>query len=277
MLDSKMISKYYDSLSKVLSGHSELASVTGHPSDTGVNREEILRDFINSHTPSKLEALLGGKIIGLGQPASKQIDCMVCSDIAPRFNQNNRSIAIVEAVGVAISVKSHLDKSGIIDSIENLASIPKISPSVLLETSSINRGLVNRYAEIAPIRLCFAYTGINPETIMGHMIEYYNDHRATILPNQRINAVIVNGESIIKFDPNGMEVEGGMKIKPYDYYWTTIDKRPGVGLAEVVSHLANISTWYNQLQVTFAHYLNEAYIEDKDPVNLTPYKTTGKV
>lgn len=271
-----MISKYYDSLSKVLSGHSDLASVTGHPSDTGANREEILRDFINNHTPTKLEALLGGKIIGLGQEASKQIDCMVCSDIAPRFNYNNRSIAIVEAVGIAISVKSHLDKNGIIDSVENLASIPKISPYVLSETSSINRGLVPRYSEIAPIRLCFAYSGINPETIMGHMIEYYNDNLTSIAPNQRISAVIVNGDSIIKMDPNGLEVEGGMKIKPYDYYWTTIDKRPGVGLAEVVQHLANISTWYNQLQVKFEHYLNEAYIEEKEPVILTPYKPKEK-
>jgi hypothetical protein len=271
MLDSKMIARYYDSLSKVLSGHSELASVTGHPSDTGINREDILRDFINAHTPSKLEAILGGKIIGLEQPASKQIDCMVCSDIAPRFNQNNRSIAIVEAVGVAISVKSHLDKKGIIDSIENLASIPKVSPKVLSETSSINRNLVSRFSEIAPIRVCFAYTGINPETIMGHMIEYYNDHKE-IAPNQRIKAVIVNGESVIKFDPNGMEIEGGMKIKPYEYYWTTIKDRPGIGLAEVVSHLASISTWYNQLQVTFSHYLNEAYIEQKESVTLTPYK-----
>lgn len=259
-----MISKYYDSLSKVLSGHSDLASVTGHPSDTGANREEILRDFINNHTPNKLEAILGGKIIGLGQSASKQIDCIVCSDIAPRFNHNNRSIAIVEAVGIAISVKSYLDKNGLIDSIENLSSIPKISAKVLSETSSINRGLVARYSEIAPIRLCFAYNGIKPETLMNYMIEYYNDNLTTILPWQRINAVIVNGNSIIKMDPNGLEVEGGKKIKPYDYYWTTIEDRPGVGIAEVVHHLSNISTWYNQLQVKFEQYLNEAYIEEKE-------------
>ena len=266
-----MIAKYYDSLSKVLSGQSELASVTGHPGDTGMNREDILKNFINSHLPNKLEAILGGKILGLDQNASNQIDCLVCSDIAPKFQFNNRSIAIVEAVAIAISIKSHLDKNGIIDSMENLASIPSISPSVLGETSSIDRSLVSKYSEIAPIRLCFAYTGIHPETIMGHMIEFYNKNLSTILPHQRIQAVIVNGKSIIKTSREGLTIEGGTKIKPYDYYWTTIDDRPGVGLAEIISHLANISSWYNQLKVDFSHYLNEAYIQEKAAPVLTPY------
>lgn len=272
MSDNKIIAKYYDSLSRVLSGHAELASVTGHPGDIGINREEILKDFINNHIPNKLQAILGGKILGLGQQTSKQIDCMICSDIAPKFQYNNRSIAIVEAVGVAISVKSHLDKKGIIDSMENLASIPMISPSVLGETSSINRNLVNAYSEIAPIRLCFAYSGLHPETIMGHMIDFYNKNLSKIPGNQRIQAVIVNGESIIKTSKEGLTIEGGMKIKPYDYYWTTINERPGVGLAEIISHLSNISTWYNQLKVDFSHYLNESYIEEKLPVELYPYR-----
>ena len=276
MSEKKMIAKYYDSVSKVLSGHSELASVTGHSGDTGANREDILKDFINNHLPNKLEAILGGKIIGLGQQPSKQIDCMVCSDIAPKFQFNNRSIAIVEAVGVAISVKSHLDKKQIIDSMENLASIPLISPMVLKETSSINRNLVEAYSEIAPIRLCFAYSGLHPETIMNHMIEFYNNNLSTIKPHERIQAVIINGQGIIKTSKEGLEIEGGMKIKPNDYYWTTIDERPGVGLAEIIFHLANISAWYNQLQVDFSHYLNEAYIEEKPPTILTQNKNADK-
>jgi hypothetical protein len=272
MLGSKLIAKHYDSVSRVLSGRSELASVTGHPGDTGANREDILVDFINSHTPTKLKAVLGGKVIGLNQPVSKQIDCLVCSDIAPRFEFLNRSISIVEAVGVAISVKSHLDKQGIIDSMENLASIPSISPSVLMETSSINRGLVGKYSKIAPVRICFAYSGINPETLMGHMIEYYNAHIDTIPPENRIQSVIVNGTGIIKTSADGLEIEGGMKVEPFNYYWTTIDDRPGVGMAELVHHLTNISTWLNQLQVQFYHYLNESYIEDKPPVDLKEYR-----
>lgn len=272
MLGSKLIAKYYDSVSRVLSGHSELASVTGHPGDTGANREDILRDFINMHTPTKLEAILGGKIIGLGQKPSKQIDCLVCSDIAPRFQFQNRSVSIVESVAIAISVKSYLDKNGIIDSIENLASIPSISPYVLGETSSINRDLFSRYSRIAPVRICFAYSGLHPETIMGHMIEYYNDNKDSIPPDSRIQSVIINGQSTITMSSEERTIEGGARIKPYNYYWTTINDRPGIGLAELVHHLSNISTWYNQLQVNFHHYLNESYVEEKPYEEPKEYK-----
>jgi hypothetical protein len=273
VVGSKQIAKYYDSISRVLSGQSELASITGHPGDTGANREDILVNFINSHTPNKLRAVLGGKVIGLAQKESKQIDCLVCSDIAPRFQFINRSISIVESVGIAISVKSHLDKQGIIDSMDNLASIPSISPVVLRETSSINRGLVNRYSKIAPIRVCFAYSGIHPRTLMGYMIEYYNERLDTIPPENRIQSVIVNGVGMIKTSADGMEIEGGMKVKPHDYYWTTIDERPGVGMAELVHHLTNISTWLNQLHVDFFHYLNESYIEEKPYIELEKYRS----
>ena len=214
MSNNSLITKYLDSLSKVMAGQADLASVTGHPSDTGTNREDLLKSFVNNHTPNKMEAILGGKIIGLGQNPSKQIDCMVCSDLAPRFKEQTRSIAIVEAVGVAISVKSSLNKDEIIDSIENLASIPQISPDVLSETSSIRRGLATKvFPEIAPVNICFAYAGLQPETIMKHMIDYYNSDIGKRIPaNRRIRSVVVNGKYSIKMDPEGMVVEGGATI-----------------------------------------------------------------
>lgn len=264
MVNNSLIAKYLDSLARVLANQSDLASVTGHPGDTGANREEVLQSFINNHTPKKMEAILGGKILGLGQKPSKQIDCMVCSDLAPRFKEQNRSIAIVEAVGVAISVKSHLGKKEIIDSIENLASIPQISMDVLSESSSVRKNRAEEYSKIAPINICFGYTGINPDTLMWHMIDYYNENFDKIPQNRRIRSVIVNGKYVIKMDPNGLPIENGVKIKPYDYHWSTFEDRPGVGLAELTSYLSDMVTWYNQLKINYHHYLNEAYIEEKE-------------
>lgn len=262
MENKKLIQKYLDSLSLIMKGKSDVASVTGHPSDTGTNREEILQDFINKHTPNKMEAILGGKILGLGQPESKQIDCMVCSDLAPRFSENTRSIAIVESVGVAISIKSHLDKNGIIDSMENIASIPQISLDVLSESSSIIRNLGQQYAKIAPVPICFAYSGIHPDKLIEYIVDFYQANISTIPENRRIMSIIVNGEYIIKTSREGMILENGKTFPPWHYFGSRLNDRPGAGLAELMHQLANVSTWYNQLKVDYFHYINEAYYNE---------------
>lgn len=252
------IQKYLDSISLMIKNKSDIASVTGHPGDTGSNREEILQDFINKHTPNKMEAILGGKIIGLGQTESKQIDCMVCSDLAPRFSENTRSIAIVESVGIAISIKSYLDKNGIIDSMENLASIPQISTEVLSESSSIIRNLGSKYSEVAPVPLCFAYSGIHPDKIIEYLTEFYNSNPSLPI-NRRIISIVVNGEYMIKTSRDGLIIEGGRTEPPWTYVGSWIKDRPGVGLAEIIHNIANVSTWYNQLKINYFHYINEAY------------------
>ena len=67
---------------------------------------------------------------------SKQIDVIVKNDLFPRFDQHGKSCVIAEAVAGVVSVRSHLDKAGLEETIENVASVPEFSDSTLSLTNS---------------------------------------------------------------------------------------------------------------------------------------------
>ena len=76
---------------------------------------------------------MGGFLFGENGDESKQLDIIISTDTAPRYNFHNsdgkgKSFGPVEGcLGVA-SIKSTLDKSQLEDSLNGIASIPKTQP-----------------------------------------------------------------------------------------------------------------------------------------------------
>jgi hypothetical protein len=259
--NKNILTKYFDSLARTLSTKAATASASGHSGDTGSNRENLLKDFIDKHIPNRLTCYLGGKIIGLNQMPSKQIDCIIATDIVPKFKENERSFSIVEAVVMAISVKSYLDKKELIDSLENLASIPKISESLIGQISAISRNSTFKELEKRiPSLYIFAYGGINPDTIIQHINEFYTKN-PDIPWNRRPKGIIVNEKYMIKHSIAEMEKDNGIIIPPFTYTGFYIKEKPGYALADVISELTNLISWYNDLSIQFFPYLNESYVD----------------
>ncbi len=259
MSKKHILAKYYDWNAEALSAQSGLAGAAGHPGDTGANRENLIKDFISKHAPDRFTCYLGGKIVGLNQPVSKQIDCMVTIDIVPIFKENERSIAVVEAVAMALSVKSWLDKGALFNSLENLSSIPRMTENIIKQTSAIIRE--NEFKEMEkriPSLYIFAYRGINPVTLLKHLNEYY-DTNPSVPWNRRPRGILVNKEYAIKYSIEEMELENGSKVPPYTYHLSNIKRAPGYALAEIIVELSNIVSYYNDTWIQFYAYLNEAY------------------
>ena len=110
-------------------GNADAATVFPNPSDIGGAREKIYADFLRQHAPSKCNVFLGGFLFQDDGTESKQLDVIVTTDTAPRFDLHNpdgggKSFSPVEGtIGVA-SIKSTLDKQQLFDALSGIASIP---------------------------------------------------------------------------------------------------------------------------------------------------------
>jgi hypothetical protein len=124
------LTSYFTKVGEVLRGEAEVASIFPNSSDIGVSRELIYLEFLKQHAPSKCNVYLGGFLFGEDGDESNQLDIIISTDTAPRYNFHNpdgkgKSFAPVEGcLGIA-SIKSKLDKAQLIDSLNGIASIPK--------------------------------------------------------------------------------------------------------------------------------------------------------
>ena len=252
------IKEYFNASAARLTNEARSAGITGHPSDTGANREDILLNWLNRHTPSRLTCILGGKVLGLNQGLSRQIDCMVVSDIAPRFQLHDRSICIVESMAMAISVKSTLDKAQLHDSLVNLSSIPQLSEQVIGETASIRRqGHFQKLTACIPALIVWAYQSLKADTIHHHLLQWILENPR--VPTNRLPiAIIVNEQFIIRRTLAPATLSDGTVVPANTWKSSSLDDYPGYGLSTLVNDLVNAVSWLNDLSVQFYPYSNEA-------------------
>src|SRR5262245_8542419 len=125
--------EYYLKVGEVLRGDADAASIFPNPTDVGTSRERIYADFLRQHAPSKCNVFFGGFLFDFSGNESKQMDVIVTTDTAPRFDFQNRddggkSFSPVEGTLGAVSIKSYLDKAQLFDALEGVASIPPTMP-----------------------------------------------------------------------------------------------------------------------------------------------------
>ncbi len=120
---------YYLKFGEVLRGNADAASVFPNTTDIGMAREKVYAEFLKQHAPSKCNVFLGGFLFHMDGTESKQLDVIVTTDTAPRFDFYNRdgegkSFSPVEGTLGVASIKSTLDKQQLQDSLTGIASIP---------------------------------------------------------------------------------------------------------------------------------------------------------
>ncbi len=108
---------YYIDVAKVLRGEADPASVFANTTDIGMSRELAYKEFLKQHAPSKCNVFLGGFLFDEDGVESKQLDIIVTTDTAPRFNFNIRegagkSFSPVEGTLGVVAVKSTLAVCG---------------------------------------------------------------------------------------------------------------------------------------------------------------------
>ena len=123
------LKKYYEDTGKVLRGEAAAASIFLNPTDIGMTREGVYRDFLGRHIPANCTADFGGFLFNLEGLESRQIDIIVYFNSCLQFKlPNDITFACIEGTIAVVCVKSSLTTDSLFESLENLASIPEQRP-----------------------------------------------------------------------------------------------------------------------------------------------------
>ncbi|MEP7197112.1 MAG: DUF6602 domain-containing protein [Saprospiraceae bacterium] len=200
------LNKYFENVGKVLRGEADAASIFPNTSDIGFNRELIYAKFLQQHAPSKCNVFLGGFLFGIKGEESKQLDVIITSDTAPRYNfynedGNGKSFGPVDGCICIASIKSMLDKEQLIDALYNIASIPIQQPL----GSNVNPLFNVVDYENWPYKIVYASKGLNVETIIQHLNDFYSSN-SNIPYSRRPDIIHVAGKYAIFRIKIGMDV-----------------------------------------------------------------------
>jgi len=203
----KRLRNYYIDVAKVLRGEADAASIFPNPTDIGMSREKIYAEFLRQHAPSKCNVLLGGFLFDEDGNESKQLDIIVTTDTAIRFNFHSsdgsgKSFSPVEGTLGVVSIKSTLNKNELIDALDGIASIP---PTKTLD-GRIHILLTIKNYDDWPLKVIYATNGIALETLSMHLNDYYTAN-PTIPFTRRPNFIHVAGQYVLFRAVSGMTMQ----------------------------------------------------------------------
>lgn len=253
------MTEYLNIKADIIDFSSKQAGIVGHKGNIGENRENIIGEFLKDHLPKRLLQYYGGNVIGLNKTCSKQLDIMITNDISINFLENSKMTTFVESLVSAISVKTTLNKPTLIDSLENIASIPQLDKTVLELKGYINPEAIDDFLNKHPHFFIFAYDGINSDTILNHLNEYYAAH-PEIPKNRYPNAIIVNGKYMITFHNKVKTTTTGYVIPPNTFFkMDLVDKMKGFPLGLLLNNLSSYVDWLPYMCLNSHHYINSGY------------------
>jgi len=198
--------EYYTNVGKVLRGEAGAASVFANTIDIGASRERIYAEVLKAHLPSSCNVVFGGFLFDQEGNESKQIDILVINESSPRFDFHNKdgtgkSFACIDGCVGVVSVKSKLDSAQLIDSLENIASIPDKQP---LPNDQIIGGITLDSSDW-PCKIVYASDGITLSSLQESLTHFYSDN-PRIPFHKRPNLIHVAGKYAIvrsKVDSTG--------------------------------------------------------------------------
>lgn len=197
---------YFERVGAVLRGEADSASIFPNSTDIGMSRERVYAEFLRLHAPSKCNVFLGGFLFDMNGEESRQLDIIVTTDTAPRYDLHNRdgsgkSFSPVEGTLGVASIKSTLNKNEMEDALHCVASIP---PTESLE-GRVSLGLeINAYDDW-PYKIIYASNGIAGPTLLEHLNEFYTLH-PTIPPSRRPHLIHVAGKYVILRTVPGLSI-----------------------------------------------------------------------
>ena len=189
------LADYYEEVGQVLRGEAAPAKILPYSSDKGMTREAVYCKFLRQHTPAKCAVKLGGFLFQEDGNESDQMDVIVTTDTAPRFDFYNesgygKSFACVEGTLGAFSIKSTLDKTQLFDALHNIASIP---PTLPLGNRIPPKFAITDYDDW-PYKFIYASDGMLPETLNEHLQTFYRDN-PNIPLGRRPNMIHIAGKA----------------------------------------------------------------------------------
>jgi hypothetical protein len=214
---------YYIQVGAVLRGEAAAASIFPNTTDKGFSREQVYAEFLRTHLPSSCNVFFGGFVFNLDGDESKQIDLLVTSDTCPQFNFHNprgdgKTFACIDGLLAVASIKSMLDSRELIDSLENIASLPCKTP---LDSQKKSFLLSIPNYDDWPFKIIYASDGILPETARQTLETFYNSH-SHIPISSRPNLIHVAGKyNAVRIEAGGGKTRDGTVLQEHTFHFVT--------------------------------------------------------
>ena len=252
----RRLHSYFLEVGKVLRNEADVASIFPNTTDRGMSRENVYAKVLRDHLPPICNVKLGGFVFGLDGSESKQLYIIISNDKSIQFNHlltddGGKSFSCVEGcIGVA-SVKSSLDKKQLLESLDNLASLPDKTPIGI--RNLIGREVLNY--EDWPYKIIFASDGLNPDTLLAHLNNYYITNPEIPL-NKRPNIIHVAGScNIIKVMSNNTKLRNGEELVVGSYHLQT--SSPDVfGLGQAIADMQAMAMASNFIAYEYSAVVN---------------------
>lgn len=250
--------KYYEDVGRVLRGEAEAAAIFPNSSDVGGSREKVYIDFLKQHAPSKCNIFQGGFIFDMAGNESKQMDVIVTTDTAPRFNFNNRSgdgksFSPIEGTLGAFSIKSTLDKHQLFDALKGIASIPMTSD---LE-GRVNPLINIREYDDWPLKVIYANNGISAQELWKHLHEFYVEHDVPF--SRRPNFIHVAGKYLIAKISKGMtptQEDGSESDAKANSFWISSNRPDVQAIAWTIDALQSKAMQTNHIAFDYSEIVS---------------------
>jgi len=201
--------KYFELVGAVLRGEAQAASIFPNSTDIGMSRERVYVEFLRLHAPSKCNVFSGGFLFDMQGAESHQIDVIITTDMAPRYDLHNKdgsgkSFSPVEGTLGVASIKSTLDKKELEDALLGIASIP---PTESLEGRLSFIVQIERYDDW-PYKIIYASDGIAGTTLLHHLNDFYMAN-PSIPTVRRPHIIHVAGKYLILRVVPGLQIGTG--------------------------------------------------------------------
>jgi hypothetical protein len=233
------LSDYYAKVGSVLRGEAGSAAIFPNGTDIGQSRERVYAEFLRLHLPSSCSVSFGGFVFGLDGTESRQVDLLITSDSSPKYDFHNpdgngKTFTCIDGLLAVASIKSNLNSSELVDSLENLASLPAKSDVTGKVMPLLN---VPNYSDW-PFKIIYASNGANAETIIKSLNDFYLE-RPNIPFVSRPNLIHVAGKyNIVRIGEGGGSTRDGTKL-PENSFHIHQDTTDVFALAYAVQKIQN--------------------------------------
>ncbi len=158
-------------LAASLKADADVAGGIGHSATVGTLRELVVARFLKPHLPRTI-GIRSGVIIDSTGKRSKQQDIVLVADEFPVISVGHESTALIvaESVLATIEIKTHLDGSELISTLESIALTKSLFRSGELHYAK--RGAEMTYRMVPILSYVFAFDGAHLQTLGQHMVDF---------------------------------------------------------------------------------------------------------
>lgn len=191
------LKKFFSAVEDSLLAQFHRAGFITHSGDKGENREQILRDFLTQHLPSKY-GITNGQIITKEGKQSHSADIIIYDKLhCPILYAEHTAILPIEGVYGIIEVKSDLSKPEFLDAARKIESFKRLSPRDLSIIQTREYVTLHRPSRPFGIILGYECKGNSLDSLTQNWQEL---NRSIHDVDYFVNMVGVLGEGILNFE-----------------------------------------------------------------------------